>query len=396
VRAAVRSFSSVFAFVTKEIIEVVRNPAALISLTLGPVLIMVLFGIGFSGYSPALRTVIVIPPDSGLSTDVSEYAEAVPGIKVIDVVPDREPAEERLRAREIDAVIVAPTSLLSRFLDGEQSVIDVMINVSDPIANVNASYVVSSLSAELNRRILEEVARQGMAEAVKAGSPDAWDIPPEVIAAPTRAELANVAPIEPSVVAFYGAAVLAFILQHIAVSLIALSLVRERTRGSFELFRFAPITAAEVVVGKVLACALITGVVAIATTLLLTRVLGVPLLGDPVVLGLALALVAAASLGLGVIIAVLSDTERQVVQMALLVLLASVFFSGLFLNLDLFRPLARPLMYLLPATHGIALTQDVMLYGWTSAAWHFLALGAMAAVLLVGGSLMLRRQLQRA
>jgi ABC-type Na+ efflux pump permease subunit len=396
VRAAVRSFSSVFAFVTKEIIEVVRNPAALISLTLGPVLIMVLFGIGFSGYSPALRTVIVIPPDSGLSTDVSEYAEAVPGINVIDVVPDREPAEERLRAREIDAVIVAPTSLLSRFLDGEQSVIDVMINVSDPIANVNASYVVSSLSAELNRRILEEVARQGMAEAVKAGSPDAWDIPPEVIAAPTRAELANVAPIEPSVVAFYGAAVLAFILQHIAVSLIALSLVRERTRGSFELFRFAPITAAEVVVGKVLACALITGVVAIATTLLLTRVLGVPLLGDPLVLGLALALVAAASLGLGVIIAVLSDTERQVVQMALLVLLASVFFSGLFLNLDLFRPLARPLMYLLPATHGIALTQDVMLYGWTSAAWHFLALGAMAAVLLVGGSLMLRRQLQRA
>jgi ABC-type Na+ efflux pump permease subunit len=396
VRAAVRSFSSVFAFVTKEIIEVVRNPAALISLTLGPVLIMVLFGIGFSGYSPALRTVIVIPPDSGLSTDVSEYAEAVPGINVIDVVPDREPAEERLRAREIDAVIVAPTSLLSRFLDGEQSVIDVMINVSDPIANVNASYVVSSLSAELNRRILEEVARQGMAEAVKAGSPDAWDIPPEVIAAPTRAELANVAPIEPSVVAFYGAAVLAFILQHIAVSLIALSLVRERTRGSFELFRFAPITAAEVVVGKVLACALITGVVAIATTLLLTRVLGVPLLGDPLVLGLALALVAAASLGLGVIIAVLSDTERQVVQMALLVLLASVFFSGLFLNLDLFRPLARPRMYLLPATHGIALTQDVMLYGWTSAAWHFLALGAMAAVLLVGGSLMLRRQLQRA
>ena len=38
--------------------------------------------------------------------------------------------------------------------------------------------------------------------------------------------------------------------------------------------------------------------------------------------------------------------------MALLVLLASVFFSGLFLSLDLFRPLARPLMYLLPATHG--------------------------------------------
>ena len=395
-RVVTRGFASVLAFVAKELLEVIRSPAALVSLTLGPVLIMVLFGAGFNGYSPALRTVIVIPPDSGLSTDVSEYADAVIGIDVVDVVPDRGPAEERLRLREIDAVIVAPASMQDRFLAGEQSVVDVMINVSDPIASVNAAYVVKTLSAELNRRILEEVARQGIAEAVKAGSPDAWDIPPEVIAAPTRADLKNVAPTEPAVVSYYGAAILAFILQHIAVSLIALSLVRERTRGSFELFRFAPVSAAEVLVGKVIACVLITGVVAVAVTLLLVRVLGVPLLGDPVQLGLTLALVSAASLGLGVVIAVFSDTERQVVQMALLVLLASVFFSGLFLNLDLFRPLARPFMYLLPATHGIALTQDLMLYGWTSAPWHFAALGAMAVVLLVGGSALLRRQLERA
>jgi ABC-type multidrug transport system permease subunit len=396
VRLAVRGFASILAFVAKEILEVIRSPAALVSLTLGPVLIMVLFGIGFSGYSSPLRTVIVIPPDSGLSTEVSQYADAVPGIDVVDVVPDRAPAEERLRLRQIDAVIVAPASLQSRFLDGKQSVVDVLINVSDPIANVNASYVVSSLSAELNRRILEEVARQGIAEAVKAGSPAAWDIPPQVIAAPTRADLKNIAPVEPSVVAYYGAAVLAFILQHIAVSLIALSLVRERTRGSFELFRFAPVSAVEVVVGKVLACVLITAVVAVAMTLLLVRVLGVPMLGDPLQLGLTLALVAAASLGLGVIIAVVSNTERQVVQLALLVLLASVFFSGLFLSLDLFRPLARPFMYLLPATHGIALTQDLMLYGWTNATWHFGVLAVMAVFLLVGGSLLLRRQLERA
>ncbi len=395
-RPVVRSFASVHAFVSKEITELVRSPAALVSLTVGPVLIMVLFGLGFSGYAPPLRAMIVVPPDSGLPTERGRYANEFPGIDVVDVVPDKRQAEEQLRSREIDAVIVAPESLQTRFLDGEQSVVQVMINVSDPIANADAMYVVNALAAELNRRILEEVARQGMAEAVKAGSPDKWEIPPEVIAAPTRTELQNVAPVKPSVVAFFGAAVLAFILQHIAVSLIALSLIRERTRGSFELFRFAPVSAAEVVVGKVLACALITAAVAVVTTLLLINVLRVPLLGDPVLLGLTLALVAAASLGLGVIIAVLSDTERQVVQMALLVLLASVFFTGLFLRLDYFLPMAKPFMYLLPATHGIALTQDVMLYGWISSPWHFLALGAMAVVLLVGGSVLLRRQLERA
>jgi ABC-2 type transport system permease protein len=391
----VRSVASVIAFVSKEVLEVVRSPAAILSLTLGPILIMVLFAAGFSGYAPDLRTVIVVPPDSGLSTAVGDYADAAPGIEVTDVVDQLAPAKARLDAREIDAVVVAPASLQEHFANGEQSVVDVMINVSDPIATANAVIVTRALSAELNRRILEDVARRGI-DAVKAANPEAADIPPEVIAAPTTTKLENIAPVEPSVVAFYGAAILAFILQHVAVSLIALSLVRERTRGSYELFRFSPISAAEVVVGKVLACALISTLVAAATTLLLTRALGVPVLGSPLLLGLTVALVLAASLGLGVVIAVFSDTERQVVQLALLVLLAAAFFSGLFLKADLFRPLARPFTYLLPATHGIALTQDVMLYGWTNAPWHFAALAIMAVALLVGGSLMLSRQLERA
>ncbi len=37
-----------------------------------------------------------------------------------------------------------------------------------------------------------------------------------------------------------------------------------------------------------------------------------------------------------------------------------------------------------------------MLYAWTNTPWHFAALGVMAVVLLVGGSLLLRRQLDRA
>lgn len=391
----VRSVASVIAFVSKEILEVVRSPAAILSLTLGPVLIMLLFALGFSGYAPDLRTVIVVPPESGLPTTVADYADAAPGVEVVDVVEELAPAQALLEARAIDVVVVAPVSLQEQFAQGKQSVIDVMINVSDPIANANAIVVTRALSAELNRRLLEAVARRGI-EAVKAANPDVADIPPEVIAAPTTTKLKNVAPVEPSVLAFYGAAVLAFILQHVAVSLIALSLVRERTRGSFELFRFSPVSAAEVVIGKVLACALISTLVAAVTTLLLTRVLGVPVLGNPALLVITVALVVAAALGLGVIIAVFSDTERQVVQLALLVLLASAFFSGLFLKADLFRPLARPFTYLLPATHGIALTQDVMLYGSTNAPWHFAALAIMALTLLIGGSLMLRRQLERA
>ena len=66
--------------------------------------------------------------------------------------------------------------------------------------------------------------------------------------------------------------------------------------------------------------------------------LGVPFLGDPLLFAGVVALLVLASIGLGLFISVISDSERQAVQLSLLVLLASVFFSG-FVHLD--RPV-RP------------------------------------------------------
>ena len=48
------------------------------------------------------------------------------------------------------------------------------------------------------------------------------------------------------------------------------------------------------------------------------------------------ALLSFASLGLGLLISTIVDSERQAVQLSMLVLLASVFFSGFVLPLDQF------------------------------------------------------------
>ena len=65
----------ILAFVGKELVEVVRRPGALASLILGPFLVMAIFGVGYSGYRRPLDTVVVIPPESGLPTDVEAYSE---------------------------------------------------------------------------------------------------------------------------------------------------------------------------------------------------------------------------------------------------------------------------------------------------------------------------------
>ena len=61
----------VFSFVGKEIVITTRRPGALISLVIGPFLILAIFGYGYSGFRHQLDTVIVIPQDSGLPRDAS-------------------------------------------------------------------------------------------------------------------------------------------------------------------------------------------------------------------------------------------------------------------------------------------------------------------------------------
>jgi len=124
---------------------------------------------------------------------------------------------------------------------------------------------------------------------------------------------------------------------------------------------------------------------------LLVGVLGVPLLGSiGLFVGIAL-LLTFASLGFGLLISLIADSERQAVQLAMLVLLASVFFSGFVLPVTDFAPWMRVVAYGLPVTHGIALLQQHMLRGAVSDPWMLGVLLAIGVVLYAGSLLRLRR-----
>ena len=150
-------------------------------------------------------------------------------------------------------------------------------------------------------------------------------MPPEIVAAPTRAEARNLAPTQPGLITYYGPAVLALILQHMAMTLTALSLVRERLSGVVEIFRVAPVRASEILVGKMLALGLLSAFVAALILGLLVAVFNVSFLGDGRLLAAGLGLLIFASLAVGLLISVVSDSERQAVQLVMLALLGVSF-----------------------------------------------------------------------
>jgi ABC-2 type transport system permease protein len=383
--------------VGKELVEIMRRPGALVSLVLGPFLIMVVFGLGFNGVRRPLETVVVIPPGSGLPTEVASYqALAGGGLHVDSVVPDASAAQQRLAEGSIDVIVVAPADAQAQFKAGKQSVIQVLVDTVDPIRANYAGFLAGNLASAVNQEIIRQAVSQGQAAAVAAGDPNAAAIPPEIVAAPTRAEVENGAPSQPQVVSYFGPAVLALILQHLAVTLVALALVRERTSGIMEVFRVAPVNAWEIIAGKVLAYLLIGGSIAAITVWLLVGGLHIPMLGDPTAIAAAIALLLLASLGIGLVIAVVSDSERQAVQLSLLLLLASVFFSGFVIAISEFSEPVRAAAYLLPVTSAIGLLQDLMLRGVAAEAWRFAILGAIAVVTLFVSWRGLRRGMVRA
>jgi ABC-2 type transport system permease protein len=392
-----KTVTRILSIVGKEFVEVTRRPGALLSLVLGPFLIMALFGVGYSGYRRPLDTVIVVPPESGLPTEVDSYSEiAGAGLEIVEVTQDEAGAERRLRSGEIDAVLVAPADVEQRFRNGEQSTIKVRVNAVDPVDQNYTVFLTQALEREVNRVIIERIAEEGQTYALGRGAEEAAQIPPEVVAAPTRAEVENVAPSQPTVVQYFGAAVLALILQHMAVTLIALSVVRERTTGLFELFRVSPITTVELIFGKLLAYGILCGAIAIVTIVLLVGPFGVSLLGDPALLAGVVALLILASLGLGLLIAGISDSERQAVQLSLLLLLASVFFSGFVLAIDEFTEPVRSMTSILPVTHGISMIGDVMFRGSIGELWQLGVLGALAGGFILVAWLLLRRAMRSA
>jgi ABC-2 type transport system permease protein len=162
-----------------------------------------------------------------------------------------------------------------------------------------------------------------------------------------------------------------------------------------DLFRISPIGSGEILAGKYAAFTLMGTVVALAVLAVLVFAFGVPFLGGPgVVLG-CIALLVVASIGIGTVVALLSDTDRQAIQVSLLILLASVFFSGLALDMNQFSAPVRMLGELLPVTQAGTLLQDLLLRGTTTDAWRMASLGAMAGGLFVVGWLVLRRQMVR-
>jgi ABC-2 type transport system permease protein len=220
-------------------------------------------------------------------------------------------------------------------------------------------------------------------------------IPPAVLVEPVLADAKNLVSTPVNYVNFYGPAVVILLLQHLAVILVALSNVRDKLIGAIEIYRVAPIGPTQILSGKFIGLALLLLVLGGLLITLITQALGVPLVNFdtrwPLVLAI-LAVTIYASIGLGVLIAGIARNESQAVQWSMILLLASIFFSGFIVPLGQFDQYVQYIGYALPMTFGAAGLQRVMLDTLPLDPLSILIPLALGSVYLLLGYYLYRRQ----
>jgi ABC-2 type transport system permease protein len=188
---------------------------------------------------------------------------------------------------------------------------------------------------------------------------------------------------------------IAYIAMITAVVSTALSIVKEKERGTMEQVRMAPIDAAAFIAGKTIPYFILSLASALAIVLVARVLFDLPMRGSwPLLVG-TMSLFLVGALGLGLLISSIAETQQVAFQLALLSsFLPTLMLSGFIFPIAAMPPLLQAVTHIVPARYFLIALRGVVLKGiGLPVIWPELAaLGLFAAAVLGLASMRLRRQ----
>jgi len=185
---------------------------------------------------------------------------------------------------------------------------------------------------------------------------------------------------------FFVPGLIAVLLQMMVILMIALSLVRERERGTLEQLTMTPVAPLGLMVGKMIPYGVLAFGELCVILVIMRVVFQVPIHGN-VFLLLAMAVPFLLTvLGIGLMISTKARTQAEAFQLAMGTILPSVFLSGYIFLLETMPPFFRGVSRLIPTTYFIRILRGIILRGggftdlWPNAA--VLTLMGCAAILI--------------
>jgi ABC-2 type transport system permease protein len=341
-------FTRVWPIIKKEFIQIRRDPRTLAIVLVMPAMQLILFAYAINTVIDHLPTVVF---DEALDTDSRAYIVAFQNSGYFDVKEqalNREEAMQAVDAGRAKVALMIPPDFGRQVLRNAPVATQLVVDGSDPNTAQSALFAAGVIS----QAYAAGLATDRVASAGPIGAPGGIELRPIVLYNPSMLSVNFMIP-----------GLIGLILQFQTLMLTAFAIVRERERGTLEQLVVTPIKPWELMLGKILPYSC-TAFAAVGMALLVGRFgFGVEMAGSFWLL-IALSVVfLLSSLGIGMLISTVSQTQTQAMQVSLFVMLPSVLLSGFMFPREGMPWIIQQLSLLIPLTHFLQILRGIMLKG---------------------------------
>ncbi|MDF2116406.1 ABC transporter permease [Roseiarcaceae bacterium H3SJ34-1] len=347
------------ALVRKETYQVVRDPSSILIAIVLPLLLLFLFGYGVSLDATRTRIGLVVESATSVTQDLAASFQASRYFEVVNG-RDRREFEEDLLVGKVRGILVIPATFDADFAATRAPKIQVIVDGSDPnTASFVQNYAQGVVATWAALRAAETAARVPTITVEQRF----WFNP----------ELTSRNFLVPGSIAI--------VMTLVGTLLTSLVVAREWERGTMEAMMATPVTAGELLAGKILPY-FILGLASMSLCVLLAVVLfGVPFRGSIVALYALSAAFLIPALGQGLLISAATKNQFLASQLALIsAFLPAFLLSGFLFEINSMPTVIQWITVIVPARYLIPSLQTVFLAGDV---WPMFG-EAIAVMLLIG------------
>ena len=332
------------AMILKEFLQLRRDRLTLATMVTVPLMQLVLFGYAINTAPRDLPTAVLMQEQNDVSRSILAALQNTKYFKITHVARDEAEFDYLLASGRVLFGIEVPAGFERAVRRGDKPALLVAADATDPVAAGSALGSLGQLvqTALQHDRLIPDI------------SPPPFEIRTHARYNPAGSTQFNIVP-----------GLLGTILTLTMLIFTALSVTRERERGTMESLLAMPITPLEIMLGKIAPYVLIgffQAALIIGAGILL---FSVPIMGSLALLATLTTLFIAANLSMGYTFSTLAQNQLQAVQMAMMFFLPNMLLSGFLFPFAGMPLWAQWIAEFMPLTHYVRIVRAIMLKGAT-------------------------------
>ena len=327
-----------FAFTQKEFFHILRDRKTLLVLIVLPITQLLIFGFALNSNLTEMPTAVLDLSNDPLSRQVVAELDASTTFHVIGRVNSMEEVDELFKAGKLSQAFVFMPGFKQTGTGNMQVIMDASLGINSSTLESHILVILLKFQQRMNAD--REIPIQIIPEVKMRYNP----------------ELSSAFHFVPGVIGI--------VLMLVCSMMASLAIVKEKESGTMEVFLVSPIRPPVIILAKLVPY-LIVGMFNIVIILLISVfILKVPIAGNIILLFFIGTIFTLSSLALGIMVSVLTKTQRSAIIVSIAgLMLPAIVMSGFIFPLDVLSPAMRVVVHCMPVTLFISAARNIMIKG---------------------------------